>query len=66
MIKRLSFAPPALHMRRQFSSQTLGLILPLYLMMLPDALKCIGKRASCTVSPNAFGPGPSRLRLHPS
>jgi hypothetical protein len=28
--------------------------------------KCFGKRASCTALPNAFGSGPSGLRLRPS
>jgi hypothetical protein len=46
MIKRSSFALPALHVRRESSSQTLGLILPSYLMMLPGAQKCLEKWAS--------------------
>jgi hypothetical protein len=35
----------------------MGLVLLSYLKMLPGARKCL---------PNAFGPSPSGLRLHPS
>jgi hypothetical protein len=35
-------------------------------MMLPGAQKCLKKWASCMAPPNAFGPGPSGLRLRPS
>jgi hypothetical protein len=66
MIKRSLFSLPALHARRQSSNYTLGLVLRLYLTTLPSALKHLGKRASCMAPPNAFGPGPSGLRLPPS